>query len=155
MEKLVWKTNPTNSSSPDFLESNRLITKSSIKRGYLSRKCFWETGFHHKNSKFERAWYHRPFHLPWPDVFWPPTKALPDLCCLDLSGAKHRQGMTNFQWLLNCRQLASLTLHNVQEVETSLPVLCQLQLVAPWYLLVQGVPSNLPTTNQLPTDPGD
>ena len=35
--------------------------------------------------------------------------------------------MTNFQWLLNCRQLASLTLHNVQEVETSLPALCQLQ----------------------------
>jgi len=54
-------------------------------------------------------------------------KPLPDLCCLDLTGAKHRQGMDNFQWLLHCRKLTSLTLHNVQEVETSLPALCQLQ----------------------------
>jgi len=53
-------------------------------------------------------------------------RPLPDLTQLDLSGAFHNQGMDSFSWLNCVTNLVSLTLHNVQDVESSLDALTQL-----------------------------
>jgi len=53
-------------------------------------------------------------------------RPLPDLTHLDLSGAFHNQGMDSFRWLNCVSNLVSLTLHNVQDVESSLDALTQL-----------------------------
>jgi len=57
-------------------------------------------------------------------------KPLPGLLRLDLSGTNHNLGsQSNFAWLLNCKHLLSLTLHNVKNLESSLETLCQLRLL--------------------------
>jgi len=52
---------------------------------------------------------------------------LKELTHLDMSGAFHKEGMGDFGWLLNVKQLVSLTLNDVQGLEDSLDILCQLQ----------------------------
>jgi len=53
-------------------------------------------------------------------------KPFKGLLRLDMSGTNHNFGFKNFDWLLNCKSLVSLNLHNVKNVECSLSVLCQL-----------------------------
>ena len=45
---------------------------------------------------------------------------LVELTHLDLCGAYHKEGMGDFSWLLNVSKLVSLTLHNIQGIQTKL-----------------------------------
>jgi len=111
---------------PDYLQSEGTFSDSDSDSG-RDGNIYQKQGYIIKAPKLRRLCIRDLFINRGPVFFDLLLKPLPDLTHLDLSGAYHNQGMGEFTWLLHCKSLLSLTLHNIQDIESSLPTLCQLQ----------------------------
>jgi len=110
---------------PDYLQPEGTFSDSDSEDG-RDGNIYEKQGFIIKAPKLRRLCIRDLFINRGPMFFDLLLKPLPELTHLDLSGAFHNQGMADFAWLLNCPHLVSLTLHNVQDLETALPTLSKL-----------------------------
>jgi len=104
---------------PDYLHPDSPASDSETD-DEKEESLYEKQGFIIKAIKLRRLCVRDLFVNRGPKYFDLLLKPLPGLSHLDLSGAYHNQGMSELRWLLHCRNLVSLTLHNVKDIESSL-----------------------------------
>lgn len=105
---------------PDYLHPDSPASDSESDNEKEEESIYEKQGYIIKAKMLRRLCVRDLFVNRGPKYFDLLLKPLPGLTHLDLSGAFHNQGMSELKWLLHCRNLVSLTLHNVRDVESSL-----------------------------------
>ena len=108
---------------PDYLHPDSPASDSDTDDEAEVESLYEKQGYIINASNLRRLCVRDLFVNRGPKYFDLLLKPLPGLTHLDLSGVYHNQGMGQLRWLLHCKNLVSLTLHNVRDIDSSLPTL--------------------------------